>query len=615
MAKIEAETTKGKIMAPVNPKGSEEKSFFGANGFPLPEYAVLRGRPLVQVLASLFEFKFDAAALPEGVSANNEAAFKEFLVQSKKVTPQDMAKALAVQLGLPFLASINVEEIPDPLLKDLPIAFAKLHRVLPFGYEADGRVRLAVADALDLDTQDELRFLFQRDLTVFLTAPEVVLAAINRCYDRAMRQAETAVAELEEEASLGLKGALEEEVVDLLDVEGDDEAPIIRLVNSLMSQAVKDRASDIHVEPFERELVVRFRIDGILYEIIKPPKRFQNSIISRIKIMAGLNIAEKRLPQDGRIRLKVAGKDFDIRVSTVPTGYGERIVMRLLDRSSVMRDLGDIGFSEANLKIMNQLIQSSHGIILVSGPTGSGKTSTLYGCLAKINKPTLNILTIEDPVEYQLAGVGQVQVNPKIDLTFASGLRSFLRQDPDVIMVGEIRDRETAEIAIQASLTGHLVFSTVHTNDAPGAITRLVDMHVEPFLVASSLIAVLAQRLVRTICPHCKESYPATAEELAEIGLSLKDVKVLWRGVGCKECQNTGYQGRLGIFELMVLNEDLHKLILQNADAGTIKAKAREHGMRTLREDGADKVIAGITTIAEVTRVTREDTAVLEEVV
>jgi general secretion pathway protein E len=392
-----------------------------------------------------------------------------------------------------------------------------------------------------------------------------------------------------------------------LDIEGDDEAPIIRLVNSLMSQAVKDRASDIHVEPFERELVVRFRIDGILYEIIKPPKRFQNSIISRLKIMAGLNIAEKRLPQDGRIRLKVAGKDFDIRVSSVPTGYGERIVMRLLDRSSVLKALDEIGFSDYNLKAINQIINSSHGIFLVSGPTGSGKTSTLYACLSKINRPELNILTIEDPVEYQLPGVGQVQVNTKIDLTFANGLRAFLRQDPDVIMVGEIRDRTTAEIAIQASLTGHLVFSTVHTNDAPGAITRLVDMQVEPFLVASSLMAVLAQRLVRTICPECKEAYVPTAIELQELGLDSKTTPHLWRGKGCSTCQNTGYLGRQGIFELMLVEENIRQLILQNADSATIKNKAREQGMVTLREDGAHKVKMGITTVEEVTRVTREE--------
>lgn len=513
---------------------------------------------------------------------------------------------LAEQMGLPYLQTIDADRIPDEVLKIVNISFAKQKRVLPIGLSSSGYVRVACADPYDVATQDELRMLFGKEIEVEVVAVDILLSAINQAYDRLTRQADSAIAELEEQGIGDLKGVLEDEVVDLLDVEGDDEAPIIRLVNSLMTQALKDRSSDIHIEPFEKELVVRFRIDGILYEIIKPPKRFQNSIISRIKIMAGLNIAEKRLPQDGRIRLKVAGKDIDIRVSTVPTSHGERIVMRLLDRSSVMRDLDTLGFTQKNLKTMNQLVETPHGIILVTGPTGSGKTSTLYACLSKINKPTINILTIEDPVEYQLRGVGQVQVNPKIDLTFASGLRAFLRQDPDVIMVGEVRDRATAEIAIQASLTGHLVLSTVHTNDAAGAVTRLVDMQVEPFLVASSLLAVLAQRLVRVICKHCKESYTPTQEELRELNLP-PDTKQLYRGAGCVECQNTGYLGRIGIFELMVINDDIRHLILQNADSSAIKAKAREHGMISLSEDGAQKVLSGWTSAEEVTRVSRDD--------
>jgi general secretion pathway protein E len=380
----------------------------------------------------------------------------------------------------------------------------------------------------------------------------------------------------------------------------------------LFSQAVKERASDIHIEPFEMSMVVRFRTDGILKEIIKPPKRFQNTILSRIKIMAGLNIAEKRLPQDGRIRLKIAGKDIDVRVSTVPTTYGERIVMRLLDRSSVLRDLDTIGFSPRNYAVMTQLIGKSHGIILVSGPTGSGKTSTLYACLSKINSPDLNILTIEDPVEYQLKGVGQVQVNAKISLTFANGLRAFLRQDPDVIMVGEIRDKETAEIAIQASLTGHLVMSTVHTNDAPGAVTRLVDMGVEPFLVASALVGVVAQRLVRTICPKCKVAYTPTTEELRSFGVTTKQVPQLFRGKGCANCQDSGYRGRLGIYELMLVDDEIRKMIIANVDSATLKNKAREKGLRTLMEDGFDKILSGATTTEEVQRVTQEDSMSLE---
>lgn len=572
------------------------------------------GAPLGEVLQVLFNVPkehIDQALLAQKKSGDK---LGEILTAAKHVTSAQLAQAFAAQMDLPYRTEVNVDEISDEFLRQLPIGFAKQNKILPIAQTPSGAIRLICNDPLDFETHDELRLLFNAEVELEIAPSEVVLAAINRAYDRVIRQAESAVADLEDIATESIKGDLEDEVVDLLDIEGDDEAPIIRLVNSLLSQAVKDRASDIHIEPFERDMSVRFRIDGVLYEIIKPPKRFQNSIISRVKIMAGLNIAEKRLPQDGRIRLKVAGRDFDIRVSSVPTGYGERIVMRLLDRSSVLKDLSVLGFNDTNLHIMNNLIQASHGIILVSGPTGSGKTSTLYACMAKINKPDVNILTIEDPVEYQLAGVGQVQVNPKIELTFASGLRAFLRQDPDVIMVGEIRDRETAEIAVQASLTGHLVFSTVHTNDAPGAVTRLVDMHVEPFLIASSLMAVLAQRLVRTICPNCKESYKPTVEELAELNLTLKDTPLLYKGKGCDVCQQTGYVGRLGIFEMMIVNDEIRQLILKNVDSGTLKAKARENGMVTLREDGAEKVRQGITTIEEVTRVTRDDAVSLEGV-
>jgi general secretion pathway protein E len=358
---------------------------------------------------------------------------------------------------------------------------------------------------------------------------------------------------------------------------------------------------------------VRYRIDGELREVIRPPKRIQAALGSRIKIMGGLNIAEKRLPQDGRIRIKIAGKDVDIRLSTVPTSHGERIVMRLLDKSNVLLDLESIGFEPWQLKIMDSLITRSHGIVLVTGPTGSGKTTTLYAALSKINSPNLNILTIEDPVEIQLKGVGQVQVNPKIDLTFANGLRSFLRQDPDVILVGEIRDRDTADIAIQASLTGHLVFSTLHTNDAAGAMTRLADMGVQPFLVASSLVGVLAQRLVRVLCKECKRPYSPTQEELEQAGITPKilakagNPKVLYRSQGCPACQNTGYQGRTGIYELMLVDDDIRQLILKNVDSQTIKRAAVDRGMLTLLEHGAFKVARGITTAAEVLSVTAED--------
>ena len=571
----------------------------------------LVGTVFGEVVQYLFQVPPERVRDALELQAHKGGRIGELLIGMKVLNSAQVAEAVATQLDLPFLQTLDADEIPDDLIREVPIAFARTHGFVPLGQTEDQVVLIATADPLDMATQDSLRTLLRREVDLAVAAPETIIAAINAAYDRSTRQAESAVEALEGEEGSEI-GDVEEDVVDLLYVDGDDEAPIIRLVNSLMSQALKDRASDIHIEPFEREMSVRFRIDGVLREIIKPPKRFQNSITSRVKIMASLNIAEKRLPQDGRIRLKVAGKDIDIRVSTVPTSYGERIVMRILDRSNVLRDLDTIGFSQRNLRVMNELIQKPHGIILVTGPTGSGKTTTLYACLAKINKPNLNILTIEDPVEYQLKGVGQVQVNPKIELTFAGGLRSFLRQDPDVIMVGEIRDRETAEIAIQASLTGHLVLSTVHTNDAPGAVTRLVDMNIEPFLVASSLVGVLAQRLVRTICQNCKYEYSPSEEELQEVGMDPEVAKRLWKGEGCAQCQGSGYRGRMGIYELMLIDDDIRRLILQNTDAATVKNMARQKGLRTLREDGADKVLAGITTASEVARVTQEDSMSLE---
>jgi general secretion pathway protein E len=518
-------------------------------------------------------------------------------------------RALAVQLDLPFLERIDPERIPPELLKKVPINFAKQARVLPVGTDGDA-VRVAVADPLDTGAQDSLAMLLGAAIAPEVVLGAVVMDAINLVYDRAADEHERLMEDLETEDLESVAHELEEPH-DLLDA--DDEAPIIRLVNSLMFRAVKERASDIHINPEEKDISVRYRIDGVLRDVIRPPKRFQASISSRIKIMGGLNIAEKRLPQDGRIRIKIAGKDVDIRLSTVPTAHGERIVMRLLDKSNVVLDLGELGFEDWQRKIMDVLITRSHGIVLVTGPTGSGKTTTLYGALSQINSPDLNILTIEDPVEIPLKGVGQVQVNPKIELTFASGLRSFLRQDPDVIMVGEIRDLETAEIAIQASLTGHLVLSTVHTNDAAGAITRLVDMGVQPFLVASSLVGVLAQRLVRVLCQDCRAPYVPTKEEREQVGLTdaiwrkAGSPQVIYKSAGCPSCQGTGYQGRTGIYELMLVDDDVRQLVLKNVDSASIKKAAVHHGMVTLLEHGAYKVARGITTAAEVLSVTAED--------
>jgi general secretion pathway protein E len=470
---------------------------------------------------------------------------------------------------------------------------------------------VAVADPLDTAAQDNLSVLLGAPLSPVVVPGAVIVDAINQVYDRTADRHDRLMEDLETTEDLESVAHELEEPTDLL--ESDDEAPIIRLVNSLLFRAVKERASDIHINPEEKDISVRFRIDGVLREVIRPPRRFQASIVSRIKIMGGLNIAEKRLPQDGRIRIKIAGRDVDVRLSTIPTANGERIVMRLLDKSAVLLDLSMIGFENWQLDIMDGLVTRSHGIVLVTGPTGSGKTTTLYGALAKINSPDLNILTIEDPVEIQLKGVAQVQVNAKIDLTFANGLRAFLRQDPDVIMVGEIRDLETAEIAIQASLTGHLVLSTIHTNDAAGAITRLADMGVQPFLVASSLVGVLAQRLVRMLCPACKEAYEPSPDELAQASITpavlarAGNPRRIYRAVGCPLCQRTGYSGRTGIYELMLIDDELRQLILKNVDSGSIKARAVAGGMMTLLEHGAYKVAMGLTTGAEVLSVTAED--------
>ncbi|MCC6806856.1 MAG: type II secretion system ATPase GspE [Deltaproteobacteria bacterium] len=530
----------------------------------------------------------------------------ELLTAKKLTTEEAIAKALAEDLGMGYAAAIDDREIPDDLIRTLPINFAKQRLVLPRRRTPEG-IEVYIADPFDTPTLDEMSVLMNDTLIYTVAAPNRVIDAINKVYDRGTAHAEAAMEDLKNEDL----SAIESDIEDIIDIiDSEDEAPIIRLVNSILSQATKEHASDIHVEPFERDMSVRFRIDGVLYEKIKPPKKLQASITSRLKIMAGLNIAEKRLPQDGRIRIKLAGRDIDIRVATAPTVFGERITMRLLDRSSILLDLTDLGFAPDIYKQMESLVHKSYGIILVTGPTGSGKTTTLYACLNRINSPELNILTVEDPVEYQLQGISQVQVNAKIDLTFANGLRSFLRHDPDVIMVGEIRDRDTAEIAIQASLTGHLVLSTVHTNDASGAITRLADMGIEPFLVASSLIGVLAQRLIRTVCPDCKEAYQPSEEALREIGVEvskLNSVPTIFRGKGCQKCVFTGYRGRSGIYELMPIDDEIRERILQKVDAGSIKKSAVKHGMRTLREDGAKKVLAGLTTIEEVLSVTQED--------
>jgi general secretion pathway protein E len=575
-----------------------------------PAESAYAGRPLGEILVALA--KLDPAVLAEALRAQGTeetGRIGELLVQRKAIGEEDVARALAAQLDVPFASRISVEQVDVELARAMPINFAKQARILPL--RRDGAsVVVAVADPLDTTALDHARMLVGAPLLPVVASAGAIVDAINAVYDRALNEAEQLVGEMEAQDDLDSVAHQLEEPQDLL--EADDEAPIIRLVNSLLFRAAKERASDIHIEPMERDLIVRFRIDGVLHEVIKPPKRYQNSIVSRVKVMGQLNIAEKRLPQDGRIRIKLAGRDIDIRLSTIPNVHGERIVMRLLDKTSTLLDLTEIGMDKNILSQVEGVIHRSHGIILVTGPTGSGKTTTLYAALSTINTPDLNILTVEDPVEYQLQGISQMAINPKIGLTFAAGLRSFLRQDPDVIMVGEIRDRDTAEIAIQASLTGHLVFSTVHTNDSSGAITRLVDMGVEPFLVASSLTAVLAQRLVRRLCGACRKAHIPTAEELAEVGMTQEQLvragnPPVYRAVGCAACGETGYRGRTGIYEFLPVDDDIRTLAIKNVDSNTIKKQAVKHGMTTLLDDGARKVLAGETTIAEVLSVTQED--------
>jgi general secretion pathway protein E len=532
----------------------------------------------------------------------------DVLADMGAIEPQRLARALAQEYGLPFQAHIDPATLDNDLVARVPINYAKKNRLLPLGSD-DGAVTVAIVDPANYEPLDDLHVLFGKAIQPVIAPAEVITEAINRAYDQAATTtAHDLMIDLDEEGLNSVASELASEPRDLL--EADDAAPIIKLVNGLLSQAVKDRASDIHVEVFESDLVVRFRVDGMLYDVLSPPKRFHAAIASRIKVMSGLNIAEKRLPQDGRIRLRIAGRDIDIRVSTIPTAFGERIVMRLLDRAQALVDidLDRLGFSGDNLKKIDRLIRQSHGIILATGPTGSGKSTTLYACLSRINSPEKNIITIEDPIEYQLRGVGQMQVNPKIELTFASGLRSILRQDPDVIMVGEIRDGETAEIAIQAALTGHLVFSTLHTNDSFGALTRLIDMGIEPFLVSSSVLAVLAQRLLRMICQTCRQPYTPSDHELVRIGMGgIRLSHPIYKPAGCRACRNTGYRGRTAITELMVMDDEIRALVMQKADGSMIRRACTAKGMKLLRQDGAERVIAGQTSIEELLRVTHED--------
>ena len=523
----------------------------------------------------------------------------ESLVALGAVTEDDVLRALALQQDLPYMWR---EEFPSsvPVLKNVSAKYLRQARVCPISLEGS-TLTVASADPLNTLVTDELRQVTGLNVKIVISPAVAITEAIDRIYDGAATPLQRIVEGMEDDAGPGG----DEDVNHLRDMAF--EAPVVRLVNLLVENAISSEASDIHIEPFEDTLRIRYRIDGVLYEQEAPPRRLQAAVTSRIKIMAEMNIAERRLPQDGRIRVTLHGQRVDIRVSTMPTVHGESIVMRLLQRESVFHPLEKLGFPSETLKRFESLIKRPHGILLVTGPTGSGKTTTLYAALDKINAPGVKIITVEDPVEYQLKGVNQIPVKAKIGLSFAQGLRHIVRQDPDVILVGEIRDLETAEIAIQASLTGHLVFSTLHTNDAPGAITRLQDMGVEGYLVASVLEGVLAQRLVRRICAACRVPDAPSRGDLDALGIQAPPGTVLFRGKGCDECRGTGYRGRSGIYELFVIDEDARSLMLRRAATRDIRQHAIQRGMVTLRMDGFKRACEGVTTVEEILRVTQED--------
>lgn len=527
------------------------------------------------------------------------------MVAENAIDEHDVLQTLANQLGMDFVTLQGVD-IPPDLRDMIPVDVARRYKVVPV-HKADDTLTVALNDPLDCDTLDSLRYLLRCNVEGVVVTSEELQVTLDRYYAVESTMEEMLGQISGDEVDVDVAGA-EHVIQDAGDISEAD-APIIKLVSLIILEAYRHRASDIHIEPLEKRLRVRYRIDGVLHEVDSPPKRLQSAIISRVKIMAAMKISEKRIPQDGRIQVHVQGRELDLRVSTVPSNHGESVVMRILDKQNLALGLPKLGFFADDQQTFERLIGLSDGILLVTGPTGSGKTTTLYACLGFINKPDRKIITVENPVEYQMSGINQVQVQTDVGLTFSAALRSILRQAPNIVMIGEIRDAETAKIATEASLTGHLVFSTLHTNDAPSAVTRLLDIGVKPFLVASSLRAVMAQRLVRTICEHCKEEYTPEPDELVALGPAAEQIAdtQLYRGHGCGRCSLTGYSGRKGIFEMFVITDEIRRMIFSKESSSHIRAAAREGGMRTLREDGLRKVTAGWTTLSEVLRVTMGD--------
>lgn len=519
----------------------------------------------------------------------------DILLKKNYIHPHDIVKVLCHQVDIPYLSEVKIEEIDPAIVKDISINYAKQHEVLPI-LESEYSVTLAISDPFDFNAINDLTGIFKKKVDIVVVPPLKIQDAINRVYEKANRNLVDSI-EDEFEENLDLDGP-----IDILDASAD-EAPVIRFVNSIIFRAVKEKASDIHIEPYEKEVVYRFRVNRVMREILRQPKKTHAAVSSRIKVMAKLDIAEKRLPQDGRIKIKIAGKDIDIRLSTVPVQNGERIVMRVLEKTNTVLELEKLGFEGQVLKGLQEFSTKKHGVLYVTGPTGHGKTTTLFAVLDRMNTPDRMIITVEDPVEYEIPGISQIQVNSKIDLSFARALRAILRQNPDVVMVGETRDMETAEMAIQASLTGHFVLSTLHTNDACSAPTRLIDMGIQPFLISSSLVGVLAQRLVRTLCKHCKQATTITPYEMQMLDIDAIPANAkIFKPVGCEKCTNSGYSGVTVVSELLTITDTIRGLILEKADASKIKKAAMKEGMETLAQSSLNKIFSGITSVDEVLR-------------
>lgn len=560
---------------------------------------------ILEILENVGLVSREQAITARTTATEEDEGVMEILAREGVVAKLDMLKALAGQFGMETI-SLTGLDIPREVLDMVPGDVAQRYKVIPV-FKNENVLTVALGDPLDVDTLDGLRYVLKCNVEGVVAPTEEIEKAIANYYGRATGAVESMLTEITE-GTLALPDGVQQQLVGDENVTESD-APIIKLVSLVIMEAFRSRASDIHLEPMPKKFRVRYRIDGVLHEVDSPPKRLQSAIISRVKIMANMSIAEKRVPQDGRIQINVMGRDLDLRVSSIPTSHGESIVMRILDKAGIALGLPQLGFFSDDQEVFERLITLSDGIILVTGPTGSGKTTTLYACLNTINKPDRKIITVEDPVEYQMSGINQVQVRTDIGMTFSAALRAILRQAPNIIMIGEIRDIETAEIAVNASLTGHLVFSTLHTNDAPSAVSRLIDIGVKPFLVASSTRAIMAQRLVRKICEKCKEPHQPAESELRVLGPAAKQLgeAQLFHGKGCQDCSFTGYRGRLGIYEIFQIDDQVRNLIFEQVPSTELRIKARELGMRTLREDGLRKVVAGLTTLEEVLRVTMGD--------